>query len=169
MILLSNLTVYRYIIESLGCISKRLQWLPDGLSDIEKEARVEKSEELSQLLPPMKRQSWKYIVTLDEVRLDLCTDSETIWLATAEPRLDRERKIVSSPTLMLTIMWNFMWLIVSPKGRNLTWVISYLTDSWRSGEKSLQQKTQLAFSHFCLFGDVKRQLTGQSFETREEF
>jgi hypothetical protein len=27
----------------------------------------------------------------------------------------------------------------------------------------------LAFSHFCLFGDVKRQLTGQSFETREEF
>jgi hypothetical protein len=70
MILLSRSAVERHLTESLGSISKGLQWVLHRRSDIEKEARVEKLEELLQLLLSMKHQSWKSTVTLDEAQLD---------------------------------------------------------------------------------------------------
>jgi hypothetical protein len=97
MILLSKSTVLWHVTESLRVISKRRRWIPHRLSYVEKEARVEKSEELLQLLLSMKHQSWKYIVTFDEAWFYFCADYETIWLTTREPKPDRERRIVSSP------------------------------------------------------------------------
>jgi hypothetical protein len=91
MILLSKFTVYRHLTESLGFILKRLRWAIHRLSGIEKEAKVEKSEELLQRLLSMKHQSCKYIVTLDEAWFHLCPNYATIWLARGEPRPDMKR------------------------------------------------------------------------------
>jgi hypothetical protein len=65
-ILLSKSTGSMHLSESFGFISERLRCVPHRLSDIEKEARVEKSEDLLQQLLSMKHQSWNDIVTLDE-------------------------------------------------------------------------------------------------------
>jgi hypothetical protein len=91
MILPSKSRGYRHLSQSLGFVSQGLRWVPCRLSKIEKEARVEKSQEISQLVLPMKHQSWIYVVILDETRFSLCSDSETIRSAAGEPRPDLKR------------------------------------------------------------------------------
>jgi hypothetical protein len=77
-----------HLSKSLGLISEPLRWVPHRPSDIEKEARVEKSEDVLQLLLSMKHQSWKFIVTLDDAWLYLYPEFETIRLSPGEPRTE---------------------------------------------------------------------------------
>jgi hypothetical protein len=45
-------------------------------------------------------------VTLGEAWFYLSTDDESIWLSPEDEAPQRERKIASSPKMMLTIVWN---------------------------------------------------------------
>jgi histone-lysine N-methyltransferase SETMAR len=50
--------------------------------------------------------SWHDIVTLDESWFYLSTDHEMIWLQSGEKVPERERHVIQSKELMLTIVWN---------------------------------------------------------------
>jgi hypothetical protein len=64
------------------------------------------SKELLKLLEFMKYDSWKYIMTLDEAWFYLSPDHELIWLSREDEAPQRERKIVSSPKMMPSVVWN---------------------------------------------------------------
>jgi len=81
--------------------------------------RVEKSNELLQTLISMKHHSWRYMIALDESWFYLSTDYESIWLPSGDTAPERERKMINSPKMMLTIVWNphgFHVIDVLPKG-----------------------------------------------------
>jgi hypothetical protein len=67
---LSKSTAYRDLVESFGFVSIRLRLASRLGVNIDKEERVEKSEELLQPVRSMKHQFWQYIVTLNEARFD---------------------------------------------------------------------------------------------------
>jgi hypothetical protein len=104
-------------------------------------SRVEKSNKLSQLLVSMKQQSWKCILAVEEACFYLWTDYQTIWLAQWNPRPDSERRILSSPKSMLTLMMDSMRLIVSRRNRWLMRHIWYLIYEQPSRKSSLWRKT----------------------------
>jgi hypothetical protein len=74
--------------------------------------------ELLKLLESMRHHSWKYIVTLDEAWFYLFIDHELIWLRPEDEAPQKEKKIVLSLKMMLTVVWNthgFHLIDVLPK------------------------------------------------------
>jgi len=120
MTLIPKSTVYNHLVYSLQLVSRHLRWVPHRLSDAEKKKRVTLSTELLKLLESMEAQEWRSIVTLDESWFYFTTDYEAMWLSSSETPPDRERHMVTSPKLMLTIVWNpdgFHVINVLPKGQ----------------------------------------------------
>ena len=90
--LLPRSTIFRHLTLSMGFVMKHLRWVPHNLSDDQKQMRVDKSNDLLQLLNSMKHHSWKNIVTLDESWFYLTTDYESIWLPPEEAPPTRKKK-----------------------------------------------------------------------------
>jgi hypothetical protein len=112
-------TVYRRLRDTLGFTVRHLRWVPHILSDQQKQRRVECSRELLTLLESQQRRDWQDIVTLDESWFYFTTDHEQIWLPSEGRVPERERKMIQSPKLMLTIAWNpagFHVIAFLPKG-----------------------------------------------------
>jgi hypothetical protein len=49
---------------------------------------------------------WHNIVTLYKSWVYVYTEHEMIWVSAGETVSDRERRMIQSPKLMLTVMWN---------------------------------------------------------------
>jgi hypothetical protein len=91
MTLLPKTTVHWHVPESLTFGDKKLRWVPQGLSEEQKRMPVEKSSELLQTLISLKHHSWRYIVALDESRLHLSRDYQSIWLPSGDTAPEREK------------------------------------------------------------------------------
>jgi hypothetical protein len=57
-----------HLVNSLGYQIRNVRWFFHSLSSSQKQARVEMSQDLFQVLRFAKHHAWKYIVTLDESR-----------------------------------------------------------------------------------------------------
>ena len=104
----------------MGWSLKHLRWIPHKLTDEQKQRRVEKSNELLILLRSVFHQSMDYVVTLDESWFYLSTDYEQIWLPRGIDPPERERKMISSKKVMITIAWRpsgILLIKMLPKGR----------------------------------------------------
>jgi hypothetical protein len=62
--------------------------------------------ELLQVLSVQSTPQWHDIVTLDESWIYLFSEHDLMWTAPGEIVVDRERHIIQSPKLMLTVVWN---------------------------------------------------------------
>jgi hypothetical protein len=100
---LSRSIVHRRLMESLGFTVRHLHWIHHRLSDDQKTIRVNLSRELLRVLQKQQTRAWHNILTLDESWFYLCTDHERILLTSEQPVPDRERHIMQSPELMLTV------------------------------------------------------------------
>jgi histone-lysine N-methyltransferase SETMAR len=72
----------------------------------QKRIRLGRFRELLHVLSVQMARQWHDIVTLDESWIYLYRAHDLMWMAPGEIVPDRERQIVKSPTLMLTIVWN---------------------------------------------------------------
>jgi hypothetical protein len=79
-----------------------LHWVPQRLSNLQKQARIIISKELLKLLESMRYHSWKYIVTLNEAWFYLSNDPESICFSPEDEAPQKERKIEPSPKMMQT-------------------------------------------------------------------
>jgi hypothetical protein len=100
---LSRTTIHRHLTESLCFAIRYLRWIPHRLSDQQKAIRVNLSRELLRVLEVQQSRDWHDIVTLDESWFYFSTDHERIWLAPGETVPDRERDMIQSPKMMITI------------------------------------------------------------------
>jgi hypothetical protein len=71
-------TLFRSLTKSCHVVLKRLRWLPDRISDLQRQARVIMWEELLKLTESMRHHLWKCIATLDEAWFYLFPDRESI-------------------------------------------------------------------------------------------
>jgi transposase len=145
--LLPRSTIYRHLTNSMGFVVKHLRWVPHNLSDDQKQMRISKSIDLLHLLNSMKHHSWRNIVTLDESWFYLATDYDSIWLPPAEAPPTREKKMISSPKLMLTIVWNphgFHIIDILPKGAkfNSDYYISHILTPLAEIKESIGVESQ---------------------------
>ena len=99
-------TVFYRMTEKIGYISKHLKWVPHLLSDEQKQNRVNIAIDLLRILQKAERQGWKYFVTGDESWFYLCYDYERQWVTSGEEPSIRERKMISSQKVMITVFWN---------------------------------------------------------------
>jgi hypothetical protein len=113
-------TVYRRLTSSLGFVVKHLRWVPHVLNYNQISARITLSRKLLTALNSIKEQGWQYLLILDESWFYLSTDYNSIWLQDGELPPERERKMINSKKLMVTIVWNplgFHLIDVLPKGQ----------------------------------------------------
>jgi hypothetical protein len=99
-------TVYRRITNSLGFTAHHFRWSPNTLSQAQKKQRVELTRQLLRTLQIQCDRTWHDFVTLDESWFYLTTDHEFIWLPESGEVFERERPIIQSTKVMLTIVWN---------------------------------------------------------------
>lgn len=99
-------TVFERLTEKLGYISKHLKWVPHLLSEEQKRNRVIIANDLLKIIEKAERQGWKYFVTGDESWFYLCYDYERQWVVSGEEPSIREKKMISSEKVMITVFWN---------------------------------------------------------------
>jgi hypothetical protein len=85
---------------------KHLRWVPHRVSPEQKSSRVQKPQELLAVLKSAKHNSWKNIITPDESYFYMHTDFGHMSLPKDEALEIRERHMISSEKLMVTIPWN---------------------------------------------------------------
>jgi hypothetical protein len=73
-------TIRFLLANSLGYRIRNIWWVPDSLSSSQRQARVEMSQDLLQVLRLAKHHVWKYIITLDEAWSYLWNHFDRIWL-----------------------------------------------------------------------------------------
>lgn len=102
---------------------KHLKWVPHTLSEDQKRSRVEQAGQLLDILSAARHNSWNYLVTGDESWFYLETSYERIWLQRDSPRPVREKKVINSPKVMITVFWSpngFHLVEALPKGQTFT-------------------------------------------------
>jgi hypothetical protein len=67
-ILIPMSTARYHLVNSLGYPIRNIRWVPYSLSSSHKQACVEMSQDILQVLRLAKHHAWKYIVTLEEAR-----------------------------------------------------------------------------------------------------
>jgi hypothetical protein len=79
--------------------------MPHILLERQKRIRVEESRALLRELRIQTARSWHDIITLDESWFYFIIDYELIWLAQRQEIPERERHIMQSPKMTITIVW----------------------------------------------------------------
>jgi hypothetical protein len=93
-ILIPMSTIRYHLVNSLRHRISNIRWVPRPLSSNQKQARVEMSQDLLQVLRLAKHHAWKYIVTLDEARFYFWNHVDRIWLSHDElPPSCRSRRL----------------------------------------------------------------------------
>jgi hypothetical protein len=85
---------------------RNIRWVPHSFSSSQKQARVEMSQELLQVLRLAKHHAWKYIVTLDEAWLYFSNHIDRIWLPHDELRPSFPKQTTASQKITITVVWN---------------------------------------------------------------
>ena len=109
-------SVYRIVTGDLGYVLKHLKWIPYDLNSSQKLARVNLSKSLLTILQQERRNNYYSIITGDESWFYLSTNHEAQWLPPGKEVSKRERKMVTSKKIMLSIFWN-------PEGFHLVKVV----------------------------------------------
>jgi hypothetical protein len=115
-------TIHQHLLRA-GFELKHLKWVPHTLSEEQKRLRIEYAGELLDMLRAARHNSWNYFVTGDESWFYLETSHETIWLQHGDPRPVREKKVINSPKVMLTVFWSpngFHLIEALPAGQTFT-------------------------------------------------
>lgn len=99
-------TVYLRMTVNIGYISKHLKWVPHLLNPQQKKNRMDISKMLLKILQSAERQGWKYFVTGDESWFYLSYDYERQWVYSGQEPNIREKKMISSEKVMITVFWN---------------------------------------------------------------
>jgi hypothetical protein len=105
-ILILMSTVRYYLVNSLGYQIRNIRQVPYSLSFSQKQARVEMSQGLLQVLRLAKYHAWKYILTLDEAWFYFSNHFDRIWLPRDEFPPSFPKQMISSQKLMITVVWN---------------------------------------------------------------
>ena len=112
-------TVYYHLVHSLGFVAKHARWIPKKLTQEQLNDRVCKCDALSKLLRKVFHHNYKFIITLDQSWFYLNTDYERQWLPPDADRPEKERVMISSKKIMVTIVWNTSGMLLIdmlPKG-----------------------------------------------------
>jgi hypothetical protein len=81
------------------------------------------------LLHSVQHRGWKYTATFDDAGFHFSNQYEQIWLPDHEDPPTIERQTISSPTTILTVVWNpygFHLVKILPRGQK--WTIQYYID-----------------------------------------
>jgi hypothetical protein len=117
--LIPRTTVHPHLVGPLGMTVTHLRWVPHRPSPQQKGSRVQRAQEPLAVLKSAKHNSWKNIITLTESFFYIHTDSGQMWLPRNESPEIRERHMISSEKLTVTIAWNpdgLHGIEVLPKG-----------------------------------------------------
>jgi hypothetical protein len=120
-------TVRYHLVNSWGI--RNIRWVPHSLSSRQKQAHVEMSQGLLQVLRFAKHHAWKYIVTLHEACFYFSNHFDRIWLPHDEPPPSFLKQTIASQKLMITVVWNPHGIHVIqflPKG--IKWTGRYYSD-----------------------------------------
>jgi hypothetical protein len=99
-------TVRYHLVNSLGDRIRNIRWVPHSLSSIQKQALVEMSQDLLQVLRLAKHHAWKCIVTLDEAWFYFSNHLDRIWLPHHELPPSFPKQTTASQKLKITVVWN---------------------------------------------------------------
>jgi hypothetical protein len=83
-----------------------LRLVPRTLTPTQKTERPTLSIELLRQLRSIEHHGWQFIITLDELWLDLFTDHEQIRLRGAKQPAERLRHTIQDPKVMATSAWD---------------------------------------------------------------
>jgi hypothetical protein len=122
-------TVRYRLVNKMTYKLKHCKWVPDRLSEAQKQTRVATSKRLLDLLGSVQHHGWKHFVTLDEAWFDFSNQHEQIWLPDQEDPPTIQRQTINSPKTMLTVLWNphgFHLVSLLPKGQK--WISQYYID-----------------------------------------
>jgi hypothetical protein len=89
-----------------GVSNQNIQWVPHSLSSSQKQARLEMSQDLLQVLRSAKHHAWKYIVTLDEAWFHFSKHFDRIWLSHDELPSSFPKQKIAHQNLMITVIGN---------------------------------------------------------------
>jgi hypothetical protein len=95
-----------HLANSLGYQIKNIRWVPHSLSSSQKQALVEMSQDLLQVLRLAKHHAWKYFATLDEAWFYFSNHLDWIWLPHDELPSSLPKHTIASQKLMMTAVWN---------------------------------------------------------------
>jgi hypothetical protein len=86
----------------LGFVVKHLHWVPHCLTDIQRQIRVDRSNELFRLLGPLQYNGWQNLMTMDESWFYLWTGHEIVWVQVCQPSPERVKHMIGGRR----IFWN---------------------------------------------------------------
>ena len=112
-------TVYFKLTQKLGFVNMHLKWVPHSLNDMQKKTRVSISKQLLKILHSAKHNGWNYFATGDESWFYLSYDYEQMWVASGNEPSKREKKMIGSEKVLLSVYWNpngFLLIDALPKG-----------------------------------------------------
>jgi hypothetical protein len=87
-------------------IVKHSRWVPHTLDECAQQARVEMANSMLKMIAEARHQSWPYFLTGDESWFFDSTDDEQLWLPRGEMAPTRARHIISTPRVIITILWS---------------------------------------------------------------
>jgi hypothetical protein len=99
-------TVRYHLVNYLVYRIRNIRWVPHSLSSSQKQARVEKNQELFQVLRLAKHYAWKDGVTLDEAWFYFSNHFDRFWLPHDELPASFPKQTIACQRSMITVVWN---------------------------------------------------------------
>jgi hypothetical protein len=84
---------------------KHLRWVSHKLDDWTKQTRVEMANSMVKMMAGARHRSWRYFLTVHELSFFISTDYEQMWPPQGEKAPTRARRIISTPKVMVIILW----------------------------------------------------------------
>jgi hypothetical protein len=113
---------FGYRIRNIRCVSH-------SLSSSQKQAPVEMSQNLLQVLRLAKHHAWKYIVTLDEVWFYFLNHFDRIWVPDDELPPSFPKQTIAGQKLMIIVVWNPQGLhVIESLPKGIKWTGRHYSD-----------------------------------------
>ena len=106
-------TIYRYTTDYLGRVYRLTKWVPHNLNSIQKQKKVNDSNQLKIILTRCKHESWRNIVTGDQSWITIYTPNSGKWVLIDEESPEEANITIGVQKIMLTVIWgvNGMYVI----------------------------------------------------------
>jgi hypothetical protein len=125
-ILIPMSTVRYHLVSSFRYRIRNIRRVPHSLLSSQKQACVERSQDLLQVLRLAKHHAWKYIVAMEEAWFDLSNYFDRIWLPHDELSLSFPKQTIASQKLKITLVWNpHGFHVIQPLLKGIKWTGRY--------------------------------------------
>jgi hypothetical protein len=115
---------------SLGYQTRTILYVPHSLSPNQKQASVEMSQDLLQVLRRAKHHAWKRIVTLDEAWFYFENHFDRIWLPHDELPSFFPKQMITNQKLMNAVVWNAHGFhVIQTLSKGIKWTGRYYPDN----------------------------------------